>query len=197
MAARREDASEQQLNNSDDGQVLTVRLTPELLDRIAEGVFKHHTAMFVASKRTIHLWRAFYAARHLGAELSSLPWMVEYLDRVAERVCRNVPQTDKEIAATFELDRVNRKSASDPCRDELVGAVLRWLGENPKGNLTAAFVAVAAANDVSVSKVNRAYYFFGEIWSKYSAKQCQKREIFRRNRPNHRNISEKQAKSAK
>jgi hypothetical protein len=119
--------------------------------------FRREAAMYEASGRTIHLWRAFFWARRLGAELP--PWMVEYLDRVAERLHRLAPTDSKDVADIFELGAANRHLQYGHERDDLAGQVMCWREQHPTIRAQA-FAKVAEANGLSEAEVRHAYYFF-------------------------------------
>jgi hypothetical protein len=162
VAARREAALEQQLNNSDEppeGPDDTPHVDlPELIRACDEEGFRREAFMYKISGRTLHLWRAFSQARRLGAEVSSLPWFLEHLDEVAGRLHQAVPQSDEEVAKIFEMNGKNRRPAYNDVRDRLAGAVLRWLDDHPGNKLDTAFAAVAERFKTTSSKVKRAYY---------------------------------------
>jgi hypothetical protein len=132
----------------------------EMFDRqVAEYGWRLETALFAAKGLTIHLLRAAFWARQLGAEFQ--PWILEYLDRVLEQLHRIEPKSDREVAKIFELDLKNRRPQYDHRRDDLARAVAAYRQAHPQRRAQA-FTVVADQFGVSEAAVRHAYYFFPE-----------------------------------
>jgi hypothetical protein len=128
---------------------------------VADFSLRREAAMFKASGRTIHLLRAYYWARQMGADLAALPWFLEYLDRVVERLHQTEPQSDKEVVEIFEMDLKNRRPQYDHRRDDLARAVIAYRRDHPALRAQA-FKKIAEQAGVSEAEVRHAYYFFPE-----------------------------------
>jgi hypothetical protein len=139
-------------------------LSDTFMRSVAEYGVRLEAAMFQRTERTIHLLRAYHWARQLGAELHTLPWITEYLDRVAERLHRAEPKDAGEVAKAFEMTGVNRRPDYPTVQQqEWAAAVTTWRREHPRRGVVRAMNAVAEKLGVPEPKVRHAYYYFHDI----------------------------------